>query len=368
MVYKRNARDAWFVAVPTPHGRVKRSTGTGHKPTAKAMERMLVALGPKGQRAWDLLERVMKGSLTLGTLYDAYIHNDLDGLRARLEDADLGHQVDGWQAWLTDRVSADTRLHYLAHLRTLIPADKPYPRSQLTAPVVAKWLATRTGLAQKRKRAAKGSRRAEDRLGRPISGATKRKYLAAVQSFATYLIEIGVLASNPLRDVQAPPPGKPRAIEIPLADVLRIVENAPAPYPALFALLYGAGVEISAALACIESDVDTDRREVRARGTKAHTRDRIVRVAEWAWPFLAKHLETLTPGERLFRAIDRWQAGDAHRSRLTALGLPHHRPSRLPPRAPSHPGRHPIRARRAPARPRGCGDGGEGVRQIRATV
>jgi integrase len=134
-----------------------------------------------------------------------------------------------------------------------------------------------------------------------------------------------VLASNPIRDVQAPPPSKPRVVEIPLPDVLRIVENAPAPYPALFAILYGAGVEVSAALACVESDVDVERREVRARGTNAHTRDRIVRVAESAWPFLERHLETLTPGERLFRGLDRWQVGDAHRARLTALGLPHHR-------------------------------------------
>ena len=37
------------------------------------------------------------------------------------------------------------------------------------------------------------------------------------------------------------------------------------------------------------------------------------------------HLETLTSGERLFRGLDRWQVGDAHRARLTALGLPHHR-------------------------------------------
>jgi site-specific recombinase XerC len=46
----------------------------------------------------------------------------------------------------------------------------------------------------------------------------------------------------------------------------RIVEGAEPPYRALFALLYGAGVEISAVLACVESDVDLPRREVRARG------------------------------------------------------------------------------------------------------
>ena len=156
MVYRREGRDAWFVAVPTPHGRAKRSTGTAHRATAVAMERMLTALGPKGRRAWDLLERVVDGSLSIGTLYDAYSNNDLDGLRARLQDADLAEHVDGWQAWLVDRVSADTRAHYLAHVRTLIPTDASYPRSRFTGLEVARWLATRTGLTQKRTRAAKG--------------------------------------------------------------------------------------------------------------------------------------------------------------------------------------------------------------------
>src|SRR5437588_12011934 len=44
-----------------------------------------------------------------------------------------------------------------------------------------------------------------------------------------------------------------------------------------------------------------------------------------AWPYLEEHLGTLTPGERLFRGLDRWAVGAAHRDRLKALGLPHHR-------------------------------------------
>ena len=155
MVYKRNERDAWFVAVPTRHGRVKRSTGTAHKPTAVGMERMLDVLGPKGRRDWDLLERVVDGTLTLGRLYDAYVNNDLATLRARLADADLTEHVPGWVLWLGDRVSADTRAHYEAHLRTLISEGVPFPRSKLTGPEVAKWLATRTGLVQKRRKSTK---------------------------------------------------------------------------------------------------------------------------------------------------------------------------------------------------------------------
>ncbi len=93
------------------------------------------------------------------------------------------------------------------------------------------------------------------------------------------------------------------------------------PFQAVFALAYGAGLEISAILTLVEADVDVASNQVRARGTKAWARDRIARVADWAWPFLEEHLRTVLPGERVFRGIDRWQAGDYHRERLRALGL-----------------------------------------------
>ena len=326
MVYQRTGRDAWFVAVPTSTGRVKRSTGTSHRATARAIERMLIELGPQGQRAWDLLDRVADDSLSLGALFDAFRHNDLAGLRERLGDVDVEMHINGWRAWLGDRVRPDTATHYLVQLRTLIPEGKPYPRSQFTAASVAKWLATRTALVQKRKPSEVApSRRKANAPPRVVTGATKRKYRSAAQSFAAYLIEIGVLASNPVRDVKAPKQNRPRAVAIDLRDVRRIVSSAEPSFRALFVLLYGAGVEISAALDCVDHDVDVRRREVRARGTKAHTRDRVVRVADWAWPYLEAHLATLMPGERLFRGIHRWRAGDVHRQRLVALGLPHHR-------------------------------------------
>ena len=84
-----------------------------------------------------------------------------------------------------------------AHLRTLMPEGQPFWRSLLTAPAVARWLATRTALVQKRRPKVPTS---EPFNTRTVSGGTKRKYLAAVQSFARYLVEIGELSSNPLRD------------------------------------------------------------------------------------------------------------------------------------------------------------------------
>ncbi len=70
----------------------------------------------------------------------------------------------------------------------------------------------------------------------------------------------------------------------------------------------------------IESDVVVSTREVRARGTKSQSRDRLARVADWAWSYVAEHLETLTPGERLFRGMDRWQASNIHRTLCRQLG------------------------------------------------
>ncbi|MGH7628192.1 MAG: tyrosine-type recombinase/integrase, partial [Gemmatimonadales bacterium] len=248
-------------------------------------------------------------------LFDAYRNDDLDGLRARLSDLDLAEHIPGWEAWLTDRVKPTTADHYRAHLRSLIPDGQTFWRSGLTAPAVARWLAARTALVAKRRRSPKASRRQPDPPARPVSASTKRRYLAAVHSFVSYLREMGILTTNPLRDLQAPPPGPPRCQFLELPDVLRLIEGSVKPYRAIFALAYGAGLEISAILARTETDVDYTARTVRARGTKAWNRDRLAYVADWAWPFVERHLATLLPGERVFRGIDRWKASDYHRDR-----------------------------------------------------
>ncbi len=129
------------------------------------------------------------------------------------------------------------------------------------------------------------------------------------------------MTTNPLRDLQAPPPGPPRCQFLELPDVVRLIEGSEKPYTAIFALAYGAGIEISAILAGTETDVDYAARALRARGTKAWNRDRLAYVADWAWPFIERHFATLLPGERIFRGIDRWKASDYHRERLRALGL-----------------------------------------------
>ena len=64
-------------------------------------------------------------------------------------------------------------------------------------------------------------------------------------------------------------------------------------------------------------------KEIRAAGTKAHARDRVCRVADWAWPILWEHLQHHLPTARLFPAeLTRWTVSDWHRATVKALKLP----------------------------------------------
>jgi integrase len=197
----------------------------------------------------------------------------------------------------------------------------PFQRSDFTAPVVSRWLHSRVTLTQKRRPSDAGSRRKKDPEPRSASGPTKRRYLAAAQSFSRYLCEVGVLASNPIRDVSAPPANPPRDQFLELPDVERLVNGTEPPFRALFALAYGGGIEVGALLRMIESDITPSKREVHVRGTKTRARDRVARISDWVWPHVQAHLRTLTPGERMFRGMDRWDATSAHRARCVLLEL-----------------------------------------------
>ncbi len=296
-VYRR--ADTWFIAIPTESGRwVKRTTGTRDKSVAKGMARMVDELGPRGRRSWDLLNPVARGGLTVGQLYDAYAQNDLDGLRERLNDVDLEPHVERWIGALRGRLAPDTTEHYELYARSLIGEDSRFSRSSLTNAVITQWLAAR-----------------------PVGRSTKRKYHAALSSFCEYLKSVGVLPRNPMRDVKAPPPAPSRMRSLDQQDVERLIAAQPHPYNVIAALLHATGMEVSVALTLKRRDVDVLRREIRARGTKTKSRDRIVKVAEWGWPLVERHISLLTPNALLFPGINRWTASDKHRATCCDLEI-----------------------------------------------
>jgi integrase len=310
----------YFVKVPLSTGAtVKKTTGTTDKQTARLIEAFVRELASKHE--WALLDAVTGGdrrtfdrntghtvrtedTLPLEQLYAARVGNGLAALKARLADVDLAEHVEAWQEWLRSELGAsETVSHYLAHVRTLIRKGKPFLRSELTPPRIAEWL-----------------------NALPVSSSTRRKYRAALASFATYLTDpsvgVKVLTTNPVREVRAPKAGKPRTMHLEQGQVLELLLKLPEPYRTLEALIHGTGMEISAALAVRRSDVDALAMTARARGTKTAARDRTCAVSEWAWPYVERHLAAV-PEERdalLFPGISRYAASDVHREACKALG------------------------------------------------
>ncbi len=124
--------------------------------------------------------------------------------------------------------------------------------------------------------------------------------------------------------VEKPKPRKPAIMFYELETVKRIVEAQPDPARrALFALLYGTGCEVSVALKLTRTDLVPAAKEIRAAGTKTHTRDRMARVADWAWPTFWSYAKDHLPTARLWReTLTRFTVSDWHRETVQELKLP----------------------------------------------
>jgi integrase len=259
-----------------------------------------------GKREWALLDAVVNGESSAGELYD-HAREGAEGLalfRARLSDVDLNQYVDDWQNWARRRASESTVARYLVQLRTLIPKDQPFPRSQFTRRAINEALSKL-----------------------PASGSTARRYHAAWSSFAKYLVEIEVIEANPLRSVTAPRNNPARELYLSLDDSKRLVEAPLEPYRAIAALREGAGVEISAVLKVRKRDVDERSRTVHVHGTKNAWRNRPVFVEDWAWPYIAAAAKGKLPDAPLFvepdgHPVTYYRALAAHRAAVKALKLP----------------------------------------------
>ena len=297
-VHRRGRR--WYVGVPRRAGGwEKRATGTEDKSVAKAMARMIDDLGPSGRRDWELLEAVLSDRLTVGSLFDAHTRNDLDGLRTRLNDVDLNDFVPAWLDVLRASLAKDTVEHYELYVRSLIQAETRFARSELTFERISRWLSTRE-----------------------VGPGTKRKYHAALSGFCEYLRSRGILTRNPVRDVKAPTPSRPRMQYLAsIQEIRALAEAQTEPFRTLSLLLHATGIEVSVALGLKSRDLDVLRREIRARDTKTKSRDRMAKIAEWAWPDIERHIVFLTPNALLFPGLKRWTVSDKHREACAVLEI-----------------------------------------------
>lgn len=127
--------------------------------------------------------------------------------------------VDEWVQVHRQRVASDTLNHYRHAVRTLFPEGSPFPRSRFTVATLEAWLAGIEG-----------------------ASGTRRKYHAAMSQLAKYLVRRGVLAFNPMRDLQAPRPSAPRCRWLDVPGMIRLAGEQREPYQTLSALLGGSGI------------------------------------------------------------------------------------------------------------------------------
>lgn len=279
-------------------GWIARTCETRDKQLAKRMAHMIDELAHRGKQRWDLIDAVTAGELSLSTLYAAYSGNNLEALRERLSDIDLSPIVDEWLSSLRARLANDTIQHYRVHVRSLIQESRRFPRSRLTFALLAEWLS---------------------KLDR--SGATRRKYHAAMTGYCNYLRARGIVAQNPMRDVRAPRASAPRRRYLEHGQVLELVGRLQEPYRTIVAVMHGSGIEVSALLAIKRRDIDFDRGEIRARGTKTKARDRVAKVEPWAMGYLRDHARKLFPNALVFPGVNRWTVSDKHRQACQELEI-----------------------------------------------
>lgn len=312
------------VKVPRQDGtRVERSTGTRDPNTARKIGLMVEELGRKGQRAWDILDRVTASppKLALEQLWDWWVadNRDLSKIRSRLADEDLALRIPAWRKAVLLEAGDDTAAHYEHAVRTLADKDGEIRLSRLTTERLIAWLAD---LTVTRYELVKGKRTAKQV---PLATGTKRKYFMALVSFFGYLRTIKVVKVDLLEGVPTPAAGAPRDRHLETPEVLQLVGALEEPHRTIAAIAAGTGIELSVILALRGADFDMRNREVRARGKKTERhgtwRDRIVRVATWAWPFVEAYLEGRSRKELLFAGTDRWRHADAHHAACRLLEI-----------------------------------------------
>lgn len=316
MVYRRKNRPGFTFSGLTRTGYAE--IGTGPK-TPKPISNRIALMWNElaGQhRAWDLLDPVLHAgrqrSKRLLELYDRWVQTrgDLGELRRLAADRDIAALVPDWEKVIGRQWKPDTVEHAVHHLRHLLPEGQVRMGSTITP----EWLS-------------------EQLAAYPGKRNTARKVHSNWSVFFDYLTRVrGCFAQNPMLSVPRPKmQASPiRFYEMPVVELI-VAAQPTEERQAFFALSYGAAIDVSTQLQVRIFDIDVSTRMIRAAGTKAHTRDRVVQVAEWAWPHVLRQMKNKFPGALLFPGTwSRWTVSDWHRETLEALNETREEKEQLP--------------------------------------
>jgi integrase len=329
MVFRAKGRRFYDAKVPTKNGDwVKRPVGTMDRVVANAIEDILKVLGPKRKQAWDVLERVTSSppSLKLSELYTMWNatpvtrHDKKTGkgiepspderlayVREVLNSVDVEPLITEWRDVLVGpaiHVKPDTADHYVSAVRSLIPEGQPFSREQLSEQRIRVWL-----------------EEMDD-----VTPATARKRAIGLHQFVTWLKSRGHLTHDPMLEIELPEAGDPLCHYLDTPDVVRLGDASAGQMRHFEYVLPGTALEVSTALAVRVRQVSTLDKEIHAPGTKAYNRNRVVRVAEFAWDAVLELVRGKHPDSLLFDRIPhRYAAGDSHLALVKTLGEEGHR-------------------------------------------
>lgn len=256
-----------------------------------------------------LWAELYRGRIPVRAAFLAFAVNGLTAFiaerRTAADDTDLEPLVAEWIKELARRREPipSERAKYERQVRTLIPAGKPFRKSELTKQRIRKWLLS-------------------------LDVSAPNRFRAAMSSFCRYLVEeADVLESNPVQFVRPSKERKPRERYLTPADALALCQAMPAPFGAFHALLLCTAADVrTSGLGVRHMDVDRHAKTVYLRATKTGNRPRTVAVyPEWAdcWRLVEKHMAANpgVPTAALFPSVTYASARSALRDACAALRI-----------------------------------------------
>jgi integrase len=285
---KRAGGPRWSKVVEVSGASRLCSTGTRDRTTADAIERWHQDIRQRGDTR-GVLRAIVDGRITLAEAYSL----DVAGTVQRLAEDASGATVDVIAAHLPA---------YLAELEKKRRAPKTrrqikqqiadlYPHGVTTDALVPTTIAAQLAA-----------------LG--LTAPTQNRYRAALSGFCRYLVKVGVLLTNPVRDVETMPESARELWHTPTQLFAALAKCDPRT-AAIVALMAGGGFEWCAIAKLTKERVNLTTLEAHAEGGKSKWRNRHVKLRLWVRAYVAPVLKTATPGPRLFitdrkRVFEKW--------------------------------------------------------------
>lgn len=267
MVYRKKGGKTYYTRID----RRLISCGTTLHTVADAMVEWVDNL----KRRHDLLgvrAAIVSGAIGFAEAYkldEKPAHALLEARRAAADDLDLAPLLDVWEDQrVKQKRPAKTTSEYLRQCRALYP-ERPWPRSTVTAPEIAKRL---------------------DKL--PVSDSTKNRHRTGLSAFLTWCVRRGDLTTNAARLAGGYTENDVDIVFHSMKEAERIIKALPLEYRGREALMAGTGMDWTDTELVHVAEINLTSLTVRCHGRKTKWRNREIKITQpWTVPYIRAHLK-----------------------------------------------------------------------------